>query len=335
MNLKQLSVNQITAGTTNTGDLLAACADNGIRQVSLWRDRYIGNSAVATAKQVRAHGLTVSSLCRGGFFTGKPTRGISDNNLRAVDEAVALEAGSLVLVCGPIDAAGPAAAWDRIVQGVSDLVPVARAAGVTLAVEPFHPMLAAERSAIITLNQATTLLEAIADSTVKIAIDIYHLWWDPDLESALDRALPDAAVIQLADWLVPTTSLTAGRGLPGDGIIDIAAFLRRIDNAGYDGPVEIEVLNADVWQTPVQELIADVRRRFEGYLAALGARAAAGVNQTTVTGRLQPDRSVQGDPAHPAQAELSAASRAPSTTPKREAPPRTLPPLQTDRKAQP
>jgi sugar phosphate isomerase/epimerase len=287
MRVERLSVNQVTAGSATTLDLLDACAENEIRLVGLWRDRYIADSAAATAAAVRARGLSVSSLCRGGFFTGQPAGSrVSDDNLHALDEAAALGAGCLVLVCGPLDASGAAAAWDRIVDGLAQLAPMAQTAGVTLAVEPFHPMLAAERSAIVTLDQAADLLEAVGYDTVRIAIDSYHVWWDPRLTQALSRTAADIAVVQLGDWLVPTTSLTAGRGLPGDGVIELGSFVRRLNAAGYDGPVEVEVLNPDVWQIPVRELLPLIHRRLEGLFVpdlapADAATGAVGVRRSS------------------------------------------------------
>ena len=258
----QLSFNQATAKAAPTEAVLDACASQEIRHVALWRDNYVGGDVTRTARAVHERDLSVSSLCRAGFFTNSGPQTVADeDNRRAVDEAAALGASSLVLVCGPVRAEGFRAAERQITDSIARLAPHAEQAGVRLAIEPFHPMLAAERSAVVTLDQASDIVEAVNHPAVGIAIDSYHVWWDPRLESAMKRARPYVVVAQLADWLVPTTSLLTGRGLPGDGIADLAGFLRLLDHGGFTGPVEIEVLNADVWETPLDALLLDIKQR--------------------------------------------------------------------------
>lgn len=261
-----LSLNQATAETTRTAELLAGCADTGIGQVSLWRHQYVGGDVLATRRAVDAAGLRVSSLCRGGFFTGtRSEREAAEDNRRAVAEAAELGAPILVLVCGPVlggpGAGGLAAAEAAIERGIERLLPAAHDAGVTLAVEPFHPMLAAERSAIVTLAQADRLVSRIGDPAVAIALDTYHVWWDPELAASIAAAAGRIAAVHVADWLVPTTDLLAGRGLPGDGVIDLAGLLGLVRDTGFAGPVEVEVLNPAVWARPVAELLPEIVRR--------------------------------------------------------------------------
>ncbi len=262
MMLNQLSMNQATAATSSTADLLRACPAAGIEQVSLWRHKFLGAGAAETATAVRDHGLRVSSLCRGGFFTG--TRSVAEaaeDNLRAVAEAVELGTPILVLVCGPVVDGDVAAAQAGIARGIEHLLPAAVEAGIILAIEPFHPMLIAERSAIVTLAQASRLIEQFADPHLAIALDTYHVWWDPDLAAGLERAAGTIAALHVADWLVPTPDPLAGRGLPGDGVIELAALLAAVEHTGFAGPVEVEVLNPEVWARPVAKVAVDVRDR--------------------------------------------------------------------------
>ncbi len=262
-----LSLNQATAETTGTAEVLAACRDAGIGQVSLWRHQYVGGDAAATRRAVDSHGLRVSSLCRGGFFTGtRSEREAAEDNRRAVDESAVLGAPILVLVCGPVLAAGLAVAEAAIERGIERLLPYAHDAGVTLAVEPFHPMLAAERSAIVTLAQADRLVSRLGDPAVRIALDTYHVWWDPELAASVAAAGDRIAAVHVADWLVPTPDLLAGRGLPGDGVIDLAGLLALVRHTGFAGPVEVEVLNPRVWARPVRDLLPDVVRRMRALL---------------------------------------------------------------------
>ena len=258
----RLSVNQATAQTTNTDAFLDACAAGGITAVAPWRHQYVDGNVRAMRRALDVRGLRASSLCRGGFFTG--TRRADEaarDNRAAVEEAAELGAPILVLVCGPITLAGPQAAATAIRRGIEDLLPYADQHDVTLAVEPFHPMLAAERSAIVTLDQATDLVEAFDHPRLGVAIDTYHVWWDPDLLEAIHRARHRTVAVHVADWLVPTEDILAGRGLPGDGIIDLKLLLRTLHDEGYVGDVEVEVMNPRVWAMPVDELVADVQSR--------------------------------------------------------------------------
>lgn len=262
MHSGQLSINQATAETSGTDDLVAACRAAGIDQVSLWRHKYLDQDPERTIATVRTQGLRVSSLCRGGFFTGtRSEQEAYEDNLRAIEEAVILESPILVLVCGPAIGGDIAAAESAIRHGIERILPAAKDAGVTLAVEPFHPMFLAERCAIVTLAQAHRLLDDFADPALALAVDTYHVWWDPALQAGLDRAAGRIASVHVADWLVPTPSMLAGRGLPGDGVIPLGDLLTRIEATGFTGPVEVEVLNPDVWARPVAEVAADVRDR--------------------------------------------------------------------------
>ena len=262
--MNRLSINQATTATSSTLDLLAACAAAGVDAVAPWRHQYVEGDVALTRRALDDHGVRATSLCRGGFFTGtRPDAEAADDNRRAVEEAAILGAPVLVLVCGPVTT-GVRDAEAKIAHGIEHLLPWAIDHGVILAVEPFHPMFAAERSAIVTLDQAVELvrpLTSAGDPHLGIAVDTYHVWWDP----RLDRALTDAAdlitAVHVADWLVPTTSLPAGRGLPGDGVIDLTRLLGRIRRLGYDGPFEVEVLNPAVWARPAADVVADVRGR--------------------------------------------------------------------------
>lgn len=262
-----LSINQATAQTTDTEAFLDACAAGGIHAVAPWRHQYVDGDAASMRRALDARGLRASSLCRGGFFTGtRRADEAAHDNRAAVEEAAVLGAPILVLVCGPVTSAGPRAAVDAIRGGIDDLLPHAAEHGVTLAVEPFHPMLAAERSAIVTLDQATDLVDSFDHPRLGLAVDTYHVWWDPDILNAIYRARHRTVAVHVADWLVPTDSLVAGRGLPGDGIVDLNQLLRTLEDAGYDGDVEVEVMNPTVWSAPVNEVVADVRARMAALL---------------------------------------------------------------------
>lgn len=260
--MDRLSINQATTETSSTESLLAACADAGVQSVAPWRHKYVGGDVRRTRRAFDDLDLRASSLCRGGFFTGTRTDAeATSDNRRAVEEAAELGAPVLVLVCGPVTSSGAPAALDAIRRGIEELLPHAIEHNVVLAVEPFHPLFVAERSAIVRLDQATDIVMKLDHPNLGIAVDTYHVWWDPELCSALRRAAGKTVSVHVGDWLVPTESLLAGRGLPGDGVIDLADILKDLTGHGYAGDFEVEVLNPGVWSRPVAEVIQDVQQR--------------------------------------------------------------------------
>ena len=211
------------------------------------------------ARVIGAAGLRCSSLCRGGFFTADGAR---EDNRRAVEEAAALGAPVLVLVCGPPADRDLAAARATIAAGIERLLPFAVERGVRLGIEPLHPMMVGERSAIVTLGEALALARSFEDPGVGVVVDAYHVFWDPRLQDELPAARGLIAGYHVSDWLVPTPDLLAGRGLMGDGIIDLTHVGALVAATGYDGPVEVEVINPALATVPPGELLAEVKARF-------------------------------------------------------------------------
>lgn len=263
--LERLSLNQYTARQWDLHQVVTGCVRAGIGAVGLWRDKVMQIGLDAAVDLVRDAGLTVSSLCRGGYFVAADPDERSHrraDNRRAVDEAAALGADTLVLVCGGQEGVPLAAARDMVRDGVADLADYAAVQGVRLGIEPMHPMYCADRSVIVTLRQALDLAEPFPPERVGVVIDTFHLWWDPEVEAQIARAAGRIASVQLGDWLVPLPDLLMGRGLMGDGAIDFRTLLRAVDAAGYDGPIEVEIFNRALWEMPGEALIAAIKERF-------------------------------------------------------------------------
>jgi sugar phosphate isomerase/epimerase len=259
----RLSFNQITADQLSLEQVIEGCASAGIPWVGPWRHKLEPGSA----ERIRAAGLRVSSLCRGGFFPAaseSEAREREADNRSAVEQAAELGTDALVLVCGGARGPDLAGARDQVLAGIERLLPFAEDHGVALAIEPLHPMMVVERSVIVTLAQATSIAERFDADRVGVVVDAYHVWWDPDLEREIDRAGPRILGYHVSDWLVPTTDLLAGRGMMGDGAIDLPRLRALVDRAGYRGPIEVEVINRELAQLPGEELIARAR---ESYLA--------------------------------------------------------------------
>ncbi|GGN34757.1 sugar phosphate isomerase/epimerase [Actinoplanes campanulatus] len=254
--MNRFSFNQITAKHWALTDLVKGCVDAGVDKVALWREPVAEYGLARSAALVRDVGLTVTTLCRSGFFQ---LDGWFDDNRRAIDETAALGAPVLVLVSGglPEGSKDIAGARAHVADAIAQLVPHAAAAGVTLAIEPLHPMYAADRCVINTWDQAMSIAEQHPVGQVGVTVDTYHLWWDdtvlPKIEAAGDRI----AIYQLADWITPLPAgVLTGRGLPGDGCIDMRAFHDAVAKAGYTGPIEVEVMNEELWQRPGPDILA-------------------------------------------------------------------------------
>jgi len=255
LKLDRCSLNQATIKKASLATAVSVTAASGIPAIGLWREPVAEVGLGRAAKIVRDSGLRVSSLCRGGYFTspdGPLRRAEIDDNLRAVDEAAELGAPVLVIVAGglPRGDRDLPAARRRVSDALAELAPYAWDAGVTLALEPLHPMYVADRAVVSTLGQALDLATAHGSEEIGVAVDTFHLWWDPDLEGQLYRAGVEhrIAVYQVADWITPIAAdALLARGIPGDGHIDVPRFTRMIRNSGYSGDVECEVFRQDIW----------------------------------------------------------------------------------------
>ena len=213
------------------------------------------------ARALKAHGLTVSGLCRGGFFTAKDWR---DDNRRAIEEAHAIGAQCLVLVVGGLlaDSKDLAASRERVKEGIAAILPEARAAGMPLAIEPLHPMQAPERACVNTLEQALDLCDALGEG-VGVAVDVYHVWWDPKLEDQIRRAGKRRLLAyHICDWRVPTRDTLNDRGMMGDGVIELPKIRAWMEAAGYDGAHEVEIFSTlDWWTRDPDEVLQTCKSR--------------------------------------------------------------------------
>jgi sugar phosphate isomerase/epimerase len=261
--LSRVSLNQITAEQLSLDEAAAACARAGLSWIGPWRHK-LADGPEAAARVVREAGLRASSLCRGGFFPALDAAGSRErdaDNRRAIDEASELATDVLVLVCGPAPDGDLAAARRMVLEGIERLLPYAAERGVRLGIEPLHPMQIAERSVVVTLAQANDLAERFDPAQVGVVIDAYHVWWDPDLERQVERAAGRILGYHVSDWLSPTPDVLAGRGMMGDGVIDLRGLRGLVEAAGYDGPIEVEVINPALAALTGDELVERVCER--------------------------------------------------------------------------
>lgn len=267
----RLSLNSATTKKWTLAEAVEGCARAGIPAIGPWRDRVAEAGVEKAAKLIKDAGLRVSSLCRGGFLTALDTEGqaaaLADNRA-AILEAVALDTKELFLVVGGL-APGEkdvVAARRRVADRLEDLVPFAVEHGVRLVLEPLHPMYAADRALISTLRQALDLAVPYDASAVGVAVDTFHVWWDPELKEQIERAGRESrlASYQVCDFNLPIAAdALLSRGMMGDGVIDFATIGAWVRDAGYTGDIEVEIFNQDIWDADGDGVLATMKDRYE------------------------------------------------------------------------
>jgi len=266
-NTSLLSLNTATVSKEwSLEECIEGCKRHGIGYIAPWRDMLQECGIEKAAKLIEDSELHVSSLCRGGFFTSDEA-GNLDDNFKAVDEAAAIGAESLVLVVGGLHQNSKDLAKARVQAEASihRLLEHARSAKVTLAIEPLHPMYAADRACVNTLSQAIDICERVGEG-IGVIVDVYHVWWDPNLESAIRRAGEKDLILgyHVCDWLVPTEDMLQDRGMMGDGVIDLKYIRGLVESAGYDGPIEVEIFSKkNWWKRDPDEVLKVCLERFQ------------------------------------------------------------------------
>ncbi len=279
--LQHLSLN--TATVRNHGDFLTiveAAKRHGISCLSPWRDQIAAVGLERAVRAVRDGGFRLSGYCRGGMFPADASHKaeMMDDNRRAIDEAAALGAPCLVLVVGGLpqfSRPGSASSKDiaharrQVEEAIDALLAYANSSGVALAIEPLHPMYAADRACVNTLRQALDICDRVdADGSrgLGVTIDCYHIWWEPNLLDQIERAgRKRIHAFHICDWLVPTRDLLLDRGMMGDGVIDIRKVRGAVEKQGFDGPCEVEIFSDDWWSRPVDEVLATVIERYRAF----------------------------------------------------------------------
>jgi sugar phosphate isomerase/epimerase len=262
-----LSLNQETVHKLEVTEAVDLCVRHDIPAIGLWRQHVARAGLAASAAAVKAAGLTVSSLCRGGFFTHTDpvarAAAIADNKA-AIAEAAALGTNTLVLVSGGLAPGSRDIGLARrlIADAIAELVPVAQDSGVRLAIEALHPVFAADRCVISRLGEALDLACQFPADAVGVVVDTYHVWWDASLLPDIARAGDRIASYQVCDWILPIPADTLlGRGHVGDGHIDFPPITAAVAATGYTGHIEVEIFNQTIWDAPPDETAATMTKR--------------------------------------------------------------------------
>jgi sugar phosphate isomerase/epimerase len=261
----RLSLNQYTTHKWSVREAVEGCARAGLGYIGLWRDKVAAQGLAESAALCREAGIAVSSLCRGGMFpadTEAMRQAKIDDNRRAIDECAALGCRTLVLVCGGLHSRDIDSARSMVAEGIAAVAAYASERGVRLGIEPLHPVFAGDRSVVNTLGQALDIAEGIGHPGVGVIIDVYHVWWDPHLYKQIGRAGKRIFGFHVNDWLVPPPDVLLGRGMMGDGVVELRRIRVAVEAAGYDGPIECEIFNRAIWDMPGDQVLSLMKQRF-------------------------------------------------------------------------
>ncbi|HAV12603.1 MAG TPA: sugar phosphate isomerase/epimerase [Opitutae bacterium] len=268
-NLNRLAIHTMT---TKPWDLPTACAKYAaasVPGVGLWRQWLDGRPLAESKKMLDDHGLQAVSLVRSGFYpyvNEAEKQAAYDDNIKALDEAAAIGAPQVVLVCGAKPDLSLSENRRHITEGIDSLIDHASKVGVKLSIEPLHPMYADCRSAVNTIGQCNDMIDQLGEEWVGIAADVYHIWWDPQLEQEVKRAGKRIIGFHVCDWMTPTADMLNDRGLMGEGCIDNRAIRKLVEFTGFDGPIEVEVFSARHWERDQDDYLADIIRAYKEHV---------------------------------------------------------------------
>jgi sugar phosphate isomerase/epimerase len=263
----KLCVHTLTTKPWDVETCVRNYASAGIRGITIWRNVLENKNLSKVKSLLDDHGMEVVSLARGGFFPSvvASKRALAiDDNLLAIEQAAAIGAPSIVLVCGADGRQSLLKSREQIAEGIMRILPAAQSANVKLSIEPLHPMYAGDRSAINTLTQANDMAEMINSDWVGVAVDVYHLWWDPALEAEIRRCGLNGHLFafHVCDWNVPTIDFLNDRGLMGDGCINVPEIRMWVENAGFTGYNEVEIFSDKYWATDQNVYLEKIKQAY-------------------------------------------------------------------------
>ena len=268
--LSRLCLHTITTKPWSIEEAAGSYSSRGVSGITVWRDALTGRNIKKTGDMLRQNGLSIVSLCRGGFFPARDEekRKLAiDDNRRAIEEAFELGTDKIVLVCGADPSQSLEDSRKQIHDGIAAVLPEAGAAGIRLAIEPLHPMYADTRSAINTIAQANDMAEALNSPAVGVAVDVYHLWWDPALESEIRRCGKNGNLVafHICDWKSPTTDMLNDRGLMGEGCIPLRKIRSWVEEAGFSGFIEVEIFSNEYWKMDQSLFLDKIVKAYKEY----------------------------------------------------------------------
>jgi len=269
--LSRLCIHTVTTKPWDIEEAASRYASAGVSGITVWRDALEGRDIRKAGEMIRGHGLEIVSLCRGGFFPStdrvKRERAIG-NNRKAIRDAYELGTDLIVLVCGADPSQSLEDSRKQIFDGISSIIDDAKTSGIRLAIEPLHPVYADTRSAINTIGQANDMVEALNSPMVGVAVDVYHLWWDPCLEQEIYRCGRNKSLFayHVSDWKSPVTDILNDRGLMGEGCIPLRKIRSWVEREGFNGFIEVEIFSNRYWNEDQQYFLRKIVSSYEEYV---------------------------------------------------------------------
>jgi sugar phosphate isomerase/epimerase len=272
--LDQLAINQITNDSVETAELIKLYSKLGVPSITPWRSKCEehGITAQEFKKLVDSEGISVNGFCVCGAFGSKGVSGRQeqlDDNKKTVDFAAEIGAPSIVTLAGGLIEGSKDLDYSRKfnMDALAELLEYARKVGITLGLEPLHPMYAADWSVVVGIKDANNWCDQLG-AGIGVIVDVYHTWWDPELESEIQRAGEQDRIVgtHVSDWLVPTKDILLDRGLMGDGVIDIPKIRQWLETAGYKGRYEVEIFSTDYWQGNQEDYLGLMKEKFQHHV---------------------------------------------------------------------
>lgn len=273
-NFDLLSINQYTTKPQwNFRESVEGYAAKGVKGISVSHEKLAEVGAKEASRMLRDEGMQVTGYCIGGLLTDLDSELFLkriDDNKKILDEAAAIEARCVVFVAGglPEESKDIAGARTRCLEGLAELQLYARQAGVVLGLEPLHPMTCSLRSCLTTLGEANDWIDELGGGgELGVVVDVYHLWWDPELEKQIERSKGRIAAFHVSDWLADTRDIRLDRGMMGEGVIDIPRIRALVEATGYDGFREVEIFSErNWWKREPLEVVDIVKERYLEYV---------------------------------------------------------------------
>lgn len=269
MDTKYFCLNQQSMPCWSIKEAAEACYKNGISWIGLNRNKVKETGLKETVKILNENNLKVSTLSVGAQFPAASITEREDrinDNFRAIEEVAELKANALILTGGSLNGCDIISARKMINDGISKIIPYAEQLDVNLGIEPLHPVFTADRSVINTLEQANEIRDLLPSPNLGVVIDVYHVWWEPKLYEQIDKAKGSIFAFHVNDWITPMIEPFTSRGMMGSGYIDLKKIRKAITNTGYDGPIEVEIFNRDMWERPYEDVLEEMLKTFKEYV---------------------------------------------------------------------
>lgn len=267
-NLQKLCLHTITTKPWSLDQCLLNYEKAGVKGISIWRNVLENQNLNTISRRVKDAGLETVSLVRGGFFTGKTkeekTKAI-DENRRIIDEAAIIGAPLIVLVCGATPGISINENIKQIQDGIEAIIPYAKQNNVKLGIEPLHPMYADKRSAVTSLRSANRLAMAINSPIVGVTLDVFHIWWEEDLEEQIKLCAKNNKIFSyhICDWKMDMSDMLNDRGLMGDGVINVKGITEQVEKTGFNGYREVEIFSNHYWKMDQNEFLTLIINRYK------------------------------------------------------------------------